>query len=313
VKSFLKKILHEDSIKKLNKYRFFLTKINPFISWRYIYLDKGKCFDIFRFKAKEVLPNFILIGAQRCGTTSMHSYLKKHPDIFMSQPLKEPGFFLDTAFIKNYLASYGIHFDSKDSLLKNFMLQGYSGEKFFGESSTHYTWGDRSRTFKTPQRMKMLNPEMKLIYIIRNPFARMVSHFLGVQNKFQYVKLNHFVYNNSWVLANSLYYYQLKYYLEFFTAKQIKIIVFEDYINDPQKILNEIFDHLNVKKYQNYSSFKIMNQSENRNLLPEKELKFTLQNYEKLIEPIRTDISEMEKFLHRSLSLWDISPEKWCV
>lgn len=267
-------------------------------------------------RTHKVLPDFVLLGAQRAGTTSMHSYLKQHPDIFMSQPLKEPGFFLDKDFMRNMHARHRIFFKSKNSLLKNFMLQGYKGEKLFGESTTYYTWGERSRKQKVPERIKQTNRKMKFIYIIRNPLDRMISSFLGflvAQKNLQYLKLNEFVNENSWVLSNSLYFYQLKPYFETFQEKQFKIIIFEEYISNPAKTLNEIFTHLSLEKINDFEPFKILNRSENKYSLPENELKFTEENYRKLIGPIKKDIAKMEIVLNKSLDFWDISKEKWCL
>ena len=46
--------------------------------------------------------DFIIIGAQKSGTTSLHNYLDKHPDIFMSKPFKEPRYFMPFSFVKKY-------------------------------------------------------------------------------------------------------------------------------------------------------------------------------------------------------------------
>jgi hypothetical protein len=69
-------------------------------------------------------PNFLIAGAGKAGTTSLHQYLAQHPDIFMS-PFKEPNFFVDGYGYKNWY-DYLTLFDDAN------------GEKAVGESSTGY-------------------------------------------------------------------------------------------------------------------------------------------------------------------------------
>jgi hypothetical protein len=104
------------------------------------------------------IPNLFILGAAKSGTTSLHEILKQHPDICMSNP-KEP-FFFECEFEKG-LSYY------RDQYFKH-----YNGEKYIGES--------RHRNLYLPyvaSRIKDINPEAKLIIILRNPVDRAFSHW----------------------------------------------------------------------------------------------------------------------------------------
>jgi hypothetical protein len=107
-------------------------------------------------------PNLFVIGAMKCGTTSLHRYLHAHPDIFMSE-FKEPGYFVEEL---NW-------YQGDDWYLS--LFDGADKATYRGESSTHYT--------KLPlyqgvaQRIADYNPDARFIYAMRHPFERMVSHY----------------------------------------------------------------------------------------------------------------------------------------
>lgn len=97
-------------------------------------------------------PNFLVIGAQKSGSTSLYEYLKQHPDIFMSDP-KEPEFFADDKLFSKGLKLYERFFS------------GYQGQKRIGEASTVYS--NHVGIEKTIKRIYQFNKDMKLIYIIK--------------------------------------------------------------------------------------------------------------------------------------------------
>lgn len=106
-----------------------------------------------------MLPNFLIVGAARAGTTSLYYYLKQHPDVFMS-PKKEIDFFdVDKNFEKG-LDWYERYFE------------GYTGQKAIGEASPLYMYLE-----KVPKRIAKVIPDVKLIFILRNPVDRAYSHY----------------------------------------------------------------------------------------------------------------------------------------
>lgn len=112
---------------------------------------------------QEALPNFIIIGAMKCGTSTLHQQLARQPGVFMSEP-KEPNFFSnDEVYAQGEGWYRGLFADAPSSALR-------------GESSTHYT---KLPTYpKTLERMRTLLPDLKLIYLMRHPVERLISHYI---------------------------------------------------------------------------------------------------------------------------------------
>jgi hypothetical protein len=107
-----------------------------------------------------MLPNLLVIGAQKCGTTSLNAYLDRHPDVHMARG-KELDFFLPDRTWRNGVEWYASQFD--DAPVR-------------GESSPNYTgwplWDD------VPARAAATVPDARLIYLVRDPLDRIESHYL---------------------------------------------------------------------------------------------------------------------------------------
>ena len=176
------------------------------------------------------LPTFILIGAMKCGTTSLHHYLDAHPQICGSDP-KEPDFFLRRN--EKDLAWYKQCFQEP--------AQAY------GEASTNYT---KYPAFQgVPERMHRVLPDLKLLYLVRDPIERAVSHYAhnraagresrSVDEAFRPVDDNHY-------LQTSCYHFQLSQYLEHYSKERVLVIESERLRADRGQVLREIFSFLGV-------------------------------------------------------------------
>ncbi len=181
-----------------------------------------------------MLPNLIIIGAMKSGTTSLHYYLGLHPQIFMSKP-KELNFFnLEFNWPKG-VQWYESHFLDKT--------------KIRGESSTSYT---KYPTFKgVAERMYSILPEIKIIYLIRDPIERIISEYThnfsqGRENRTFTDSLKN-IENNHYVNC-SKYYAQLEQYLKFYSISNILIITAYDLMNNRVKTLKKIFRFLHVQE-----------------------------------------------------------------
>jgi hypothetical protein len=110
-----------------------------------------------------VLPDFLVIGAMKCGTSTLAAQLAAQPGIFMTTP-KEPNFFSDDNVFARGLDWYESLFDTAaPSDLK-------------GEASTHYT---KLPTYpETLARMQAVLPAPRLVYVVRDPIDRAVSHYI---------------------------------------------------------------------------------------------------------------------------------------
>ncbi|MEM8536613.1 MAG: sulfotransferase [Pseudomonadota bacterium] len=108
-------------------------------------------------------PDFLIIGAMKCGTSTLQTQLAAQPGVFMTTP-KEPNFFSDDPIYAKGMGWYGALFD------------GAAPGDLKGEASTHYTkrptWPD------TVARLQAAVPNPRLIYMIRNPIDRCVSHYI---------------------------------------------------------------------------------------------------------------------------------------
>ena len=199
------------------------------------------------------LPNLIVIGAMKCGTTSLHHYLNLHPEIFMSSE-KELHFFVAEKNWQRGIEWYKSRFTSQT--------------KIRGETSPSYTarhkWqGVASRIYSTI-------PEAKLIYVIRNPLERIISHYLhrklsGVENRsIQEVLANCDRPNDNYI-ARSKYYWQLEQYLNYFSPQQILVLTLEELSSRPQETFKQIFRFLDVDdSFEVPQTNKKLHQSENK-------------------------------------------------
>lgn len=208
------------------------------------------------------LPNFIIIGAAKSGTTSLYYYLKQHPEVFITD-LKEPHFFGfegENLTFKgpgnrpdpiNTLAVTNLH-DYYD------LFKGVTTEKAIGEASPSYL-----HTPKAADRIKFYSPHAKLIAILRNPVDRAYSAFTGqrlsdikagVQGLTDFEEAlqreDEFIRDNwcpiYYFKKLGFYYEQLEYYLTQFDREQIHICLTEDLQKNPSQTLQKIYRHIGV-------------------------------------------------------------------
>jgi hypothetical protein len=178
------------------------------------------------------LPNMIIIGAQKCGTTSLHYYLSLHPEISMSKQ-KELNFFLPK---KNW--HKGIEWYKS-----NFIGRA----KIYGEASPGYSFYPVYKG--VPERMYSIIPEAKLIYLVRDPVERIISHYFH-----NYVDCNESKTFDEAVAASesniyiclSKYFMQIEQYLKFYPKSNILIVTHENLNKYRRQTLQKVFRFLCV-------------------------------------------------------------------
>ena len=225
------------------------------------------------------LPNFIVIGAMKAGTSSLNQYLAAHPQITVPS-VKEVHFF-------NLYWNRGIDWYS------NFFIG--DGE-VCGESTPEYS--KYPIVPNVPERMNSILPNIKLIYLLRNPFERIKSHYMHMRihgyeaRSFDVaIRSNNFV--NQYVCA-SCYYYQLLEYLNFFRMENIFIQPSDDLLKYRIPSLQNIFSFLGVDvNLDSDVFFQKFNETRNKHL-PTKTGRIILYTY-------KTIANKM--FKHRS-SQW---------
>ncbi len=166
-----------------------------------------------RRKRHAAAPNLIIIGGLKCGTTSIHHYLGLHPQIQMSKP-KELNFFVEELNWDLGQDWYASRFDDRFAVR--------------GESSPHYT--NLPRFQGVPERMHDHCPDARLIYMVRDPIKRILSHWVhatgaGYETREMVATLSD---PSTSYISRSLYWMQLQPYLEHFDRTQIEVITQEE-------------------------------------------------------------------------------------
>jgi len=193
-------------------------------------------------------PNFFIVGASRSGTTSLYEYLKKNPEIFLS-PIKEPNYF-SPSLDPNLLIMKPIKDKEKYlSLFKN-----VKEETVVGEASANYLWDP-----KAPQLISNVVPLAKIIIILRDPIERAFSHYLmhlsnGTETRSFRIVIKDAIKPTSndyirRIVEAGFYSKQLQRYKKYFKADQMKILIFEEFIQDTEKHVKEVMEFLNVNEH----------------------------------------------------------------
>ncbi len=179
-----------------------------------------------------MLPNFIVIGAGKAGTTSLWGYLREHPQVFMSEP-KELNFFTTEHNWDRGLAWYESHFANAGNALA------------IGEVTGSYTnWPNFNGV---PQRMVEILPDAKLVYVIRHPIERIVSAFKYMTLRGDEDKpMDEAIRTNPMYLSVSSYATQIEQFLKVYPKERLHVIVSEDMRDDRSATIKGVFEFLGV-------------------------------------------------------------------
>ena len=203
------------------------------------------------------LPNFLIIGSAKCGTTSLYSYLNQHPQVFMSVP-KEPTFFGNegTSGLFNgphdedraYHSRVVTTIDQYTSL-----FAGVKDEKAIGEASIYYLYLRRAA-----EQINKYIPRAKMFAVLRNPADRAYSAYLhtvrqgrerrsfeqALQLEPERIRKN---WNSLWHFkAMGFYYEQVKRYFDTFGREQVHVYLYEDLQQKPVQLIQEILGILEI-------------------------------------------------------------------
>jgi hypothetical protein len=191
-----------------------------------------------------------VIGAAKAGTTSLHRYLGAHPEVYMSE-MKELNFFVaeqdgavaESGRVTGPLTRAGNWSRGSWWYERQFTSAGDSGA--IGEASPRYTL--HPFLPGVPQRMAELVPEVKLVYIVRDPIARMVSHCMHRMHSSKESRpLERALIENSVYLDGSRYAFQIEQYMPRFSRSQLLVVVSERLRADRDRTLATIFDFIGV-------------------------------------------------------------------
>lgn len=186
-----------------------------------------------------MLPNFLVIGSQKAGTTSIYHVLKAHPQIFLPERKEINYFFHDGEYAKGeeWYRSY-----------------------FASMPETALAWGEATPGYivhpEAPQRIHRLLPDVKLILTVRHPIDRAYSQYwdnrrslsepltfeevveTALEETYHPDRLGYF--------SRGTYIQYIRRYLELFPPENLLVLLFEDLRSDPQAFYRRIFSFLNV-------------------------------------------------------------------
>lgn len=178
------------------------------------------------------LPDFLIIGAMKSGTTTLYEYLERHPQVFMATP-KEPNFFsMDEVYQKG-----------ADWYASLFAEAG--ADQLCGEASPSYSRFPRFPT--TASRIAQTLPETKILYIMRHPVERFYSNYVFDRSYGFKDSIRDTLDSRAYVLETSNYMLQIEKYLEHFSREQMYFLLLEDLKEAPGQALSEVSRFLGVR------------------------------------------------------------------
>lgn len=179
-----------------------------------------------------VLPDFLVIGTMKGGTTSLYNYLAAHPQVFMPD-LKELHYFVAEKNLVRGAAWYERQFRAAGDAIA------------VGEASPDYTKYPLHRG--VPARIAGLIPDVRLIYLVRNPVERIRSHYLhDVARGRERRPIGAAVPGNEHYLAPSRYALQIEEYLEYFGRDQLLVMTSESLRSDRRAAMRRVHEFLGV-------------------------------------------------------------------
>lgn len=203
------------------------------------------------------LPDFIIIGAQKAGTTSLFDYLNQHSQIKMSTPLKEVHYF-------SYNYSKGLNWYKSNFPI---VTKKEKNNILVGEASPYYLFHPHSA-----ERIHKILPDIKLIVILRNPTDRAISHYFHelrhntetlpiidalkaeesrITPEYDKMLNNHSyesqIHQNLSYKARGRYTEQLEQYYKYYSKNQLLIITSEDLFKNTADCLKSVYDFLGIK------------------------------------------------------------------
>lgn len=242
------------------------------------------------------LPNLVIVGAMKCGTTSLHRYLDQHPEIAMSEP-KELNFFFRAA---DAPASTGPSFQHGNWHLG---AEWYA-ERFpanvpvRGEASPGYT----SPSYpEVADRLARLLPDARLVYLVRDPLDRAISQYLhhrrdGAEERtLEQALLD----PSSQYLDRSRYHARLAPFLEHYAREHIAILDHHDLLVRRREALRSLFRFLGVD--DDFWSPELnarWNTAADQKPTPDASLRSSF------VEAVREDVERFAQLWGRSLDHW---------
>lgn len=209
-------------------------------------------------------PNFFIVGAPKCGTTSMCEYLESHPDVFIST-IKEPFFFCDDVPNNKLTPTMERYLELFEGANENHVA--------VGEGTTLYLYSPAAI-----DNIRAFDPNAKIIVMLRNPKHMVVSlHQQWVRALFEDERDFKKAWNlqserskgksipkhcraPEWILYGNMgsYASYIERILKTFPADNVKVIIFDDFCDNTEKVFNETLEFLGLRRIDK-KSFPVIN------------------------------------------------------
>jgi hypothetical protein len=199
-------------------------------------------------------PNFFIVGAPKCGTTSLAATLSLHPEVFMSNPKEPHAFGSDLQFLRDRTPP--------DEYVR--LFKDVDGERAVGEASVWYL-----RSQRAPREIWDFNPEARILVLLRNPVDVLHSlHAQALRNGVEHIRdfraaleaepdrrrtvkrggryARLLLYSEAVGFAS-----QLQRYLERFGSEQVEVVLLDDLVADPSSVLSRVQGFLRIEQRSN--------------------------------------------------------------
>lgn len=211
-------------------------------------------------------PNFFVIGAPKCGTTSLYEYFTQSPDVFLSE--KKELHFFSLPFLQSCSNGPGDKYvlkeipNSEEKYLSRFLG---AERKVIADISPSYI------NFPVAERIKSFSPQAKVVVMLRNPVKKAFSQYshlflegretLSFEEALSIESERHSLgYSDFWLYKDSsLYYEKVKHFKDVF-GENLKVILFEDFIRNPKDTIDELCDWLEIPSFE-FNDDGVHNQS----------------------------------------------------
>ncbi|MDY6785776.1 MAG: sulfotransferase [Cyanobacteriota bacterium] len=192
------------------------------------------------------LPNFLIIGVQKAGTTSIYNYLKQHPQVYMS-PVKETNF-LEQDWEQRFKDGSRTPNAKKIDTFEKYcnLFKGVKDEIAIGEDSPNYLFHYDTSI----ELIKRYVPQAKLIAVLRNPIERAHSDYLmhvrdaiGEKHKTLLEQVQYSA-HKSFVLRKGFYGAHLQHFYDNFDREQIQVYLYDDLCKDAVKFMQGMYQFI---------------------------------------------------------------------
>ncbi|MCH2162643.1 MAG: sulfotransferase, partial [Phycisphaerales bacterium] len=185
------------------------------------------------------LPDFMIIGAAKSATTSLHGVLGNHPDVWMSSP-KEPTFFSNPEMHARGMSWYGS------------LFEGASENQLCGEASTTYMrwpFAEAPNDRDPWPDIAELDKALRFIYMVRHPVDRAYSHYGHHMRTGCTMSFEDALQKNSIYVDTSRYSKQLEHFRSHLPDAPLLVLEFGDFKNNQARCFQQVFDFLDIRHH----------------------------------------------------------------